>query len=100
VFVTTADLPGAIYCAKGSVANQQLDAAGIPHADLTVNPTYELQTRLEDANTWKLGTLPSLRPAVHIIDWRGDEHDGPPDCIHLDATGVNQAASQTLAAGF
>lgn len=97
VFVATAPLPGAIYCAD-PVAVALAEAYGNPHT--SGNLDYELRQRLEDANAWKLNVLPSLRPGVHIVDWRGDEHQPYPDCIHLTPHGADQAVAQAQAAGF
>lgn len=93
VFVATAPTPLAIYCGDPSM----LAVVGIAFSG---DPDYELRQRIEDANAWKMDVLPSLRPQVRIVDWRGFEHQGWPDCAHFTEHGVQQAVAATQAAGF
>lgn len=97
VFVATAPTPMAIYCADPfDVA--LAEAAGNPHTSGDLG--YELRQRLEDANAWKLGQLPGLRPQVKLVDWRGLAHYGAPDCTHFTPEGAQQAAAIAQQRGF
>ncbi len=94
VFVATAPTPMAIACGNKQLAEA---AFGFP---IYGDADYELRQRIEDANTWKLNTLRVLRPQVRLVDWRGFEHYGWPDCTHFTDYGISQAVNASQAAGL
>lgn len=77
VWVATAPQPLAIYCAWGF---------------------DEYDQRLTRANTWKVNTLPKLRPNVHIVRW--DDLRVGDDCTHFPPDQAQIAAQRVLDKGY